>query len=179
MKMEAEIRPKTGKVGINLSFREEDEFGDGALFRIENVSTFPIWVAQDGILANPSRDLKDSGETEGDILLPSDRMAFALDVPFRQGKYAGRKAATMTELFRLRFSLAPSSSRTGVETTKVVAFRAGERIRLNPSKLAILEPKARQSLQRVRVIGVVYNDGPTRVLRFWYVSILVSNSRYL
>jgi hypothetical protein len=167
MKMEAEIRPKTGKVGINLSFREEDEIGDGALLRLENVSPFPIWVAQDGILANPSRDSKDSGDRDGDLLLPSDRMTFALDVPFRQGKYAGRNAATIAELLRLRLGLAPLSSRTGVETTKVVSFIAGELVRLNPSKLAILEPKVRYALQPVRVIGIVNNDGPTRVLRFW------------
>jgi hypothetical protein len=135
--------------------------------RLENVSAFPIWVAQDGILANPSRDSKDNGETDGDLLLPSDRMTFALDVPFRQGKYAGRKAATIAELLRLRLGLAPLSSRTGVETTKVVSFIAGEIVRLNPSKLAILEPKVRYALQPVRIIGIVNNDGPTRVLRFW------------
>lgn len=170
LKMEAEIRPKTGKVGINISFQEEDEIGDRALFRIENTSTFPIWVSQDGILANPLRDNNDSGETDGDLLLPSDRMSFALDVPFRQGKYPGRKAATMSELFRLRIGLAPLSSRTGIETTKVMAFVAGERVRLNPSKLSIIDPRVRSMLQIVRVLGVVDNDGPTRVLQFRYVS---------
>jgi hypothetical protein len=167
IKMEAEIRPKTGKVGINLSFEEEDVRGDGALFRIENASRFPIWISQDGILANPSRDAKDNGETDGDLLRPLEQMSFALDVPFRHGKYLNRKAATISELLRLRLSLAPLSSRAGVETTKVMSFAAGERMRLNPSKLTILDSETKTLLDRVRVIGVVDNDGPTRVLRFW------------
>lgn len=167
LKMEAEIRPKTGKVGINLSFQEEDKDGDGALFRIENASTFPIWVSQDGILADPSRETMGDGEIDGDLLHPSDSTTFALDVPFGRGKYNGRKATSMSELLRLRLSLGPLSSRTGIEVTKVISFVAGERVRLNPTKLTILEERLRSSLYPVRVLGFVWNDGPTRVLRFW------------
>ena len=42
IKMEADVRKKTGGTGINLSFEEENPSGDGALFRIENRSAFPV-----------------------------------------------------------------------------------------------------------------------------------------
>eukprot|EP00978_Attheya_sp_CCMP212_P014016 scaffold35454_cov51-Attheya_sp.AAC.6 len=48
-----EIRPKTGSTGIVVSFKEENPLGVGSLFRIENFSPFPLWIAQDGVLANP------------------------------------------------------------------------------------------------------------------------------
>jgi hypothetical protein len=48
-----EIRPSTGGTGINISFKEEDPRGNGSLFRIENLSPFPIRLAQDGVLVNP------------------------------------------------------------------------------------------------------------------------------
>lgn len=169
-----EIRPGTGGSGINISFREEDPRGDGSLFRVENLSTFPIWLAQDGVLANPSSSehvssLQSPGWIDGDLVRPSDRMSFALDVPFRQGKYAGRKAATMPELLRVRVALAPLHSRSGIESVKVIGLtNVGESVRLNPSKLVTTLPTTvRTSLQRVRVLGVVTNDGPTRVLKFW------------
>ena len=110
--------------------------------------------------------MQDYGDSDGDMLRPSESLVFALDVPFRQGKYSGRKAATMSELLRLRLALSPLSSRLGIETTKVISLRTGERVRLNPSKLSILDPKVKSSLQRARVMGMVVNDGPTRVLRF-------------
>lgn len=165
IKMEVEIRPRTGGTGINICFQEEDENGDGSLFRIDNFSPFPIWVSQDGILANPSVN---SDEVEmSDMVLPLQRIPFGLDVPFRQGKYPNRKAATLTELLRLRTGLAPLSSRAGIETTKVISLTTvGDRVRLSPSKLTVLDDSIRNALQRVRVIGVVANDGPTRVLMF-------------
>jgi hypothetical protein len=169
LKLETEIRPRTGGTGITISLQEEDESGFGALFRLENQSPFPIWISQDGILANhPSGDGRGYEEIEGDIVEPSKSLSFALDVPFRQGKYAKRKAATMTELLRARLALAPLSSRAGIETTKVISMTSiGERIRLNPSKLTIYEAEMRHMLRLVRVIGLLINDGPTRVLRFW------------
>jgi len=163
VKMEAEIRPKTGGTGINLSFKEEDLTGEGSLYRIENLSTFPIWICQDDVLANPSR----SGwaEDEGDFLDASESVAFALDVPYKQGKYSHRKAASMDILLRARLALAPLSSRAGIETTRVVSLTTpGGRVRLNPSKVMVLDSDLRKSLQHVRVIGVIHNDGPTRVL---------------
>jgi hypothetical protein len=164
IQVESEIRPRTGGTGININFREEDQFGSGALFRVENHSRFPIWFTQDGILANHSGK-------PGDLIKPSESNVFALDVPFRQGKYVGRKAATVAELLRVCVSLAPLFSRAGIETTKVISLAsAGERIRLNPSKLMFLDSRVRASLNRVRILGIVINDGPTRVLRFWYVN---------
>jgi hypothetical protein len=190
-----EIRPGTGGSGINLSFKEEDPCGDGSLFRVENFSKFPIWLAQDGVLANPLSTAfdpldrtkvrsdphtstvgpqghgwtGDNGEVEGDLVPPLGRLSYSLDVPFRQGKYTGRKAATMSELLRVRVALAPLASRDGIESVKVIGLTSvGDSIRLNPSKLLMtLTTQMRVGLQRVRILGVVTTDGPTRVLKFW------------
>jgi hypothetical protein len=188
-----EIRSGTGGTGINVSFKEEDPGGNGSLFRIENLSPFLIWMAQDGVLANPSvpeerRSRKtdsaidnsspqperrflddDNARTDGDLIEPGENTAFALDVPFRQGKYAGRKAASMSELTRIRVGLAPLSSRDGVESTKVVSLSSvGESVRLSPAKLSSISGfDIRTHLVDLRVLGVVTTDGPTRVLRFW------------
>jgi hypothetical protein len=190
-----EIRPGTGGSGINVSFREEDANGDGSLFRVENLSTFPIWLAQDGVLANPLTTFLDQsppgklesgiggrrGENEarewvadhskidGDMIRPSGKLAFALDVPYRQGKYAHRKEATIAELLRVRVALAPLASRAGIETVKDIGLTiVGECIRLNPSKLfGPLTAEMRNNMQRVRILGIVTTDGPTRVLKFW------------
>jgi Vacuolar-sorting-associated 13 protein C-terminal/Autophagy-related protein C terminal domain len=166
LKMEAEIRTGTGGTGINLSFVEEDENGEGSLFRIDNLSPFPVWVMQDGVLANFSLDSVNDGSREGDIVRSNERIPFALDVPFRQGKYAHRRAATMEELLQVRLALAPLNSRSGIETARLVPLSSvGSTVKLNPSKLMILDPDLRSSLQLSRVIGIVTNDGPTRVLR--------------
>jgi hypothetical protein len=166
VKVESEIRSKTGGTGISLVLREEDPDGYGALFRVENQSTFPIWFCQDGLLANA--DL--AGQQfllEGDVVHPRESAVFALDVPFRQGKYAGRKAASMTELLRARVALAPLNSRNGIETTKVVSMTAiGDRVRLNPTRIMLFSSELRSSIRRIRVVGTVINDGPTLVLRF-------------
>lgn len=194
-----EIRSGTGGTGINVSFREEDPSGKGSLFRIENQSPFRIWIAQDGVLANPSamseerksrlnqgahggkynrghdsipperRFLDDHARTDGDMIEAGGCSAFALDVPFRQGKYAGRKAASMEELTRIRVGLAPLSSRDGVESTKVVSLSTvGESVRLSPAKLSSISGfDIRTHLVDLRVLGIVTTDGPTRVLRFW------------
>jgi len=221
-----EIRPGAGASGINVSLLEEDTTGDGALYRIENSTPFPIWTAQDGVLANPSTvglgksstvtapksslvsaPISQSGsglghahrrshsqdapiirqtgsglghthrrshsqdgppeETVSDFIAPMGRSVYALDVPFRQGKYAGRKAASMKELLRLRISLAPLSTRDGIECTKVIGLSAvGQSVRLNPSKLCYLRSKGLDRLLgTARILCVVVMDGPTRVLK--------------
>jgi hypothetical protein len=163
VKVETAIRPRSGGAGINISFKEEDEEGYASLFRIDNRTPFPVWFAQDGLLANPTS--VSGWHADGDLLRPDDRMPFALDVPFRQGKYSGRKAASIDELLRVRLSLAPLNCRVGIEATRVVSLSGvGETVRLNPSKLSVLDRKARTALHDLRVIGVVTNDGPTRVL---------------
>ena len=166
LRFEAKIRPNTGRTGINLSLEEEDERGDGCLFRIDNCSYFPIWVTQDGVLANPSRRDPLDDSANGDFLGPNQRMPFALDVPFRQGKYSHRNAATLEELLRVRIGLGPLNSRSGIETTRVLSLiQIGSTIRLNPSKITLLSQKQKNALSQVRIIGIVTNDGPTRVLR--------------
>lgn len=179
-----EIRKGTGGTGMNLSFKEENCSGDGSLFRIENMCTFPIWLAQDGVLANPLANSQkkkrnhpkdaesigtDASEIDGDLIRPSKRSAFALDVPYRQGKYAHREAAAMNELLRVRVALAPLGSRAGVEMVKVIGLTTvGESIRLNPAKLVgTLSLETLNIMQGLRILGVVTTDGPTRVLRFW------------
>ena len=185
-----EIRPGTGGFGINISFREEDPLGDGSLFRIENMSPFPVWLSQDGILSNPSKYLGQSyvGETsrsfgesgfhedfeaDGDLLRPNEKSVFALDVPYRQGKYAHRKEATLNELLHVRIALAPLAHRSGVETVKVAGLtNVGETLRLNPSKLfGVLDERLRVKLQGTRVLGVVCSDGPTKVVRLSLIKV--------
>ena len=79
IKMEADVRKKTGGTGINLSFEEENPSGDGALFRIENRSAFPVWISQDGMIANPSAGVKDISDLEGYLMKPNEKSCFALE----------------------------------------------------------------------------------------------------
>eukprot|EP00977_Amphora_coffeiformis_P011237 scaffold2704_cov159-Amphora_coffeaeformis.AAC.7 len=163
LKVEAAIRPRSGGAGINISFKEEDESGQGCLFRIDNCTPFPVWFSQDGLLANPTS--VSGWHADGDMLGPSQRIPFALDVPFRQGKYSHRKADSIEELLRIRLSVGPLNSRAGIEATRVVSFASvGETVRLNPSKIPVTNRAVKSALQHIRVVGVVTNDGPTRVL---------------
>lgn len=194
MRALVEIRPGTGGFGITVSFREEDPLGDGSLFRIENLSPFPIWLSQDGMLANPKNFLGQKSlstsvsssfgadtestfvedyEANGDLIRPGEKFAFALDVPYRQGKYAHRKEATLKELLRVRIALAPLAHRAGIETVKVIGLTdVGESIRMNPSKLfGILDDQMRTRIQGMRLLAVVVSDGPTRVLKVILVRI--------
>eukprot|EP00536_Pseudo-nitzschia_multiseries_P004057 jgi/Psemu1/323294/estExt_fgenesh1_pg.C_650034 len=167
-----EVRPGTGGHGINVSLREEEPNGEGSLFRIENLSPFPIWLSQDGVLANPTASFRHINNStsiaDGDCLSPNSKTTFALDVPYRQGKYAHRKEATLSELLHVRVALAPLSSRAGIESVKVIGLATmGESIRLNPSKLpSKFTSNDRDIIQNIRVLGVIATDGPTRVLRF-------------
>jgi len=187
-----EIRPCTGGTGITFSLKEEDYRGEGSLFRIENLSPFPLWIAQNGLLANPgyfdlspilsssenggsvgashgqiiSEKILDSG-INGDLVQPTERIAFGLDAPFLQGKHG--RVIPSDLLLLVRVALAPLSTRDGVESTKVIGLTSvGSTIRLGPSKLRNnLDENTITQLLGVRVLGVVCSDGPTRVLRFW------------
>jgi len=185
-----EIRPGTGSTGLILSLREEDPSGLGSLFRIENRTPFPIWYCQDGVLANPMAadhqkiiqfspdgrahpvpedpSAEDLSGANGDMARPFHQVAFGLDVPFRQGKYAGREEASMEELLRLRVCLAPIHSRDGIESTKILRFSSvGNYTRLGPSRLIqTLGEELATDLLGIRIVGLVCADGPTRVLRF-------------
>ncbi len=170
-----EIRSGTGGTGITVSFKEESPHGVDSLYRIENHSPFPLWIAQDGVLVNPHYDkglvAPDSsnftGLSHGDLISPGEKTSFGLDVPFRQGKYSGRKAATLEELLTIRIALAPLSTRDGIETMKVVGLAfVGSSIRLKPSNLrSFLDEYLISDMGNVGVQGIVCADGPTRVLR--------------
>lgn len=173
-----EIRSGTGGTGITVSFREESPDGSDSLYRIENHSPFPLWIAQDGLLVNPhyhkgrlfaenGRFIGDS-ECNGDMISPDENVSFGLDVPFRQGKYSGRKAAGLEELLTVRVALAPLSTRDGIETMKVVGLSfIGSNFRLKPSYLRCFSKEDSQStMSNISVQGIVCADGPTRVLKF-------------
>ena len=175
MRVSVELQPRTGGTGTIISIKDEDPDGEGSLFRIENHSPFQIFVSQDGVLANPSLSGKQSS---CDSIDPGESTSYALDVPWRQGKYEGRTSASMFELLMLRCSLAPLSTREGVESTKVIGFsEVGQYIRLSPYKLAstLCSPIASELLG-VRVLGMVGSDGPTRCLRFLVTKIEVTTT---
>lgn len=175
MRVSVELQPGTGGTGTIITMKDEDPAGEGSLFRIENHSPFQIFVSQDGVLANPSLSGK---ESSCDSIDPGESTSYALDVPWRQGKYEGRTSASMLELLMLRCSLAPLSTREGVESTKVVSFsEVGNFIRLSPYKLAsAFNSSVASELLGVRVLGMVGSDGPTRCLRFVLTKIEVTTS---
>jgi len=175
MRCSVELQPGTAGTGTIVSIKDEDPDGEGSLFRIENHSPFQIFVSQDGVLANPSLSGKQSS---CDSIKPGESTSYALDVPWRQGKYEGRTSASMFELLMLRCSLAPLSTREGVESTKVISFgEVGQYIRLSPYKLAsALGSSVASELLGVRVLGMVGSDGPTRCLRFVLMKIGVTTS---
>ena len=124
-------------------------------------------------IANPTATTRNTSNhasfADGDYMPPNSKSAFSLDVPYRQGKYAHRKEASLSELMHVRAALAPLSSRVGIETVKVIGLATmGESIRLNPMKFPPKwTSKDQDVLENIRVLGVVATDGPTRVLRFW------------
>lgn len=173
------IRPKSNNTGLNVSLKEEQWDGTGALFRIENFSPFPLWVAQEGLMANPislhtnysssdasisTADLVSqiSAEMAGDRIDSNKTLSFGLDDPQRQVKHGGGSEF-------LRVALAPLRSKDGLETTKLIKLKIrNEFARLSPSKLtANLEEELREEFLGIRVVGTVVADGPTRVVRFW------------
>ena len=178
IRSQIEIRSGTGGTGYNLSIKEEASNGDDSFYRIENHSPFPIWIAQNGLIVNPTQFGNGRGQkkgrknynfiADGDCIFPSQHISFGLDIPFRQGKYAGREAASLDELLLLRVGLAPLLSRAGIESMKIIGFSSvGEAIRLKPSKLKFcLDALLVAKLKSVRVLGRVFTDGPTRVLQF-------------
>jgi hypothetical protein len=175
LRVSVELQPGTGGSGTIISIKDEDPDGEGSLFRIENHSPFQIFVSQDGVLANPSLSGRHSS---CDSINPGESTSYALDVPWRQGKYEGRTSASMFELLMLRCSLAPLFTREGVEVTKVISFgEVGQFIRLAPYKLATaLGLSVASELLGVRVLGIVGSDGPTRCLRFVLTKIEVTTS---
>jgi len=181
LRVNVELQPGTVGSGTIISIRDEDPHGEGSLFRIENHSPFDLFVAQDGVLANPASVLlRNDSSLSCDRIQPGESTSYALDVPWRQGKYAGRTSASMSELLLLRCALAPLSTRDGVESTKVVCFdRVGDSIRLSPSRLTSIGSHVATGLLGVRVAGVVGTDGPTRTLRFILMQKEVTTTGYI
>ena len=168
-----EIRSGTGGTGITVSFKEEFPNGEDSLYRIENHSPFLLWIAQDGLLANPQYDkglIVSEGQSEyhGDLIVPGEKVSFGLDVPFRQGKHSGQRALTLEELLNIRIALAPLFTRDGIETMKVVGLSiVGSTFRLKPSNLrSFFGEDLLSEMMNICVQGTVCADGPTRVLRF-------------
>ncbi len=164
-----DLRSGTGGTGITVSLKDELNSGEDSLYRIENQTPFPLWIAQDGLLLNPHQGESKSEALSGrNVILPMSQMSYGLDVPFRQGKYSGRKPVSFEELMRLRVGLAPLSSRDGIESTKVVGLsRVEANIRLKPAKLrSFFDDDTIADLMCLNVQGVVSADGPTRVLKF-------------
>ena len=164
-----ELRPGTGGTGISISIKEELENGEDSLYRLENHSPFPLWIMQDGLLANPIRqDMRSPMDSNTIVLDPGVTTPYGLVNPFRQGKYAGRKAVPLDELLRLRIGLAPLTTRDGIESTKVVNLsHVGTDVRLKPAKLrTFFDEETIDDLMKVNVRGIVVSDGPTRVLKF-------------
>ena len=178
MRVNVELQPGTGGSGTLSSILEEDPKGEGSLFRIENYSPFRIFYAQDGLLANR---LQYNTSVSCDVIEPSEHTSYALDVPWRQGKYAGRSSATQSELLLLRCALAPIATRDGVESTKVLCMaKVGDYIRLSPSKLSpSIGTSIAAELLGVRILGIVGTDGQTRTLRFVLMNKEVSASGYI
>ena len=182
LRVNVELQPGTGGSGTIVSMRDEDPHGEGSLFRIENHSPFQVFISQDGVLANPaSVMLRNDTSLSCDMIQPGERTSYALDVPWRQGKYAGRTSASMAELLLLRCALAPLSTRDGVESTKLVSFsRVGDSIRLSPSKLSsTVGSFVATELLGVRVLGVIGTDNQTRTLRFILMQKEVTPTSYI
>ena len=163
-----ELRSGTGGTGISVSIKEDLRSGEDSLYRIENRSPFPLWIVQDGILANPGIDSSSGTASFVKIIEPEAKVPYGLVKPFRQGKYAGRKAVSLEELLRLRVGLAPLATRDGIESTKVISLSiVGATMRLKPAKLrTFFDEGTIADLMNVNVQGVVSSDGATRVLKF-------------
>jgi hypothetical protein len=164
-----ELRSGTGGTGISVSIKEELTNGEDSLYRLENHSPFPLWIVQDGILANPGRhDTRNPTGSNIQIIEPKAKVPYGLVNPFRQGKYAGRKAVPLEELLRLRVGLAPLATRDGIESTKVISLSyVGATMRLKPAKLrTFFDEETIADMMNVNVQGIVSSDGPTRVLKF-------------
>ncbi len=163
-----ELRSGTGGTGISVSIKEELPNGDDSLYRIENDSPFPLWIVQDGIQVNSSRHAARSLNSNIKIIEPSARVPYGLINPFRQGKYTGSKEIPLVELLHLRVGLAPLGTRDGIESTKVISLsHVGATMRLKPAKLrTFFDEDTITDLMNVNIQGIVFSDGPTRVLKF-------------
>lgn len=154
VRVDVDIRPGTGKTGINISLREEASNGNGAIYRIENSSPFPIWAVQDNV---PVRDVACS-----DLVPPHSNISFSLDQPLALHSKRGKKTPDMLDT---RLSLAPLESNAGRETSQVISLASeGKTVVLSPSQLTFLGSELRGNLQGLVVAGTTRNDGPTRVL---------------
>jgi hypothetical protein len=87
---------------VTFSVKDEDYQGEGSLFRIENHTPFPIWVAQNGVLSNPGVTDEDF-RISGDLISSKERLSFGLDAPFRQGKHG--RVVPYSELYLTRYAM--------------------------------------------------------------------------
>lgn len=154
VKVDVDIRPGTGKTGINISLKEESSNGNGSLYRVENCSPMPVWAVQDIGTERSS--------ISSDLIAPYTSLSFALDKPHSTRT---KKKHSVRDLLCVRLSLAPQESLAGNETSRTISLDSeGEAVLLFPSELSFLGSDLRLELQGLAVAGTIKNDGPTRVL---------------
>lgn len=162
VRVDVDLRPGTGKTGINISLKEESSNGNGSIYRIENSSPFPIWVIQDV--------LSDKKDVVSDVVFPHGSIAYAFDQPLSSGKINSTGRARDPLLVRL--CLAPYESAAGKESAQTLSLASeGETALLYPSKLSFLGSELRRELQGISVAATTGTDGPTRVLMLRYVQL--------
>lgn len=158
VRVSIELRSGTGGTGILVSLKDELDNGEDALYRIENLSPFPIWILQDRTNAINGGN--------GDLILPNKKVAYGLNQPYRTEKLGSNKSIPLENLLRLKVGLAPLLSRDGIESTKVIGLACiGDNLRLKPAKLRdVFDEDTIADLMSLNVQCVVSSDGPTRVL---------------
>jgi hypothetical protein len=78
-----ELRSGTGGTGLIVSLKDELESGEDALYRVENLSPFPVWISQDGTIGVNSGN--------GDMIPPNKKVAYGLYQPYRNEKMNSKK----------------------------------------------------------------------------------------
>jgi hypothetical protein len=162
--VEIDIRPGSGGTGINISLREESNEGKGSLFRIENYSPMPIWIAQDAKAAGKH----DAPIGHGDLVDSMTQTAFGLTHPsIFQKRGQGQATSSLSSRLVVRVGLCPLSSLPGFDSSETIVLDAtkdDQSISLFPSVIGFFRPDSLGTIQQAVIAGSLANDGPTRVL---------------
>jgi hypothetical protein len=162
--VEIDIRPGSGGTGINISLKEESNEGKGSLFRIENYSPMPIWIAQDA----KASGRHDAPVDHGDFVDSMTQTAFGLPYPsLFQKRGQGQATSALSSRLVVRVGLCPLTSQPGFDSSETIfldATKDDQSISLFPSVLGFFRPDSLGTLQQAVIAGSLENDGPTRVL---------------